>query len=113
MEQTRLNKLLEFIKNEPDDEFLQYAIATEYLRLNDHTRALEYYESLTANHPEYFGTYYHLGKLYELLGRKDDAIATYQKGMKITRASRNNHAYNELQGALRMAQGLEEDDDDY
>ncbi|QQL51376.1 tetratricopeptide repeat protein [Mucilaginibacter ginkgonis] len=113
MEQTRLEKLLEFIKNEPNDEFLQYAIATEYLKLNDHARALEYYETLVKDHPEYFGTYYHLGKLYELLNRKDEAIATYQKGMEITLASRNSHAYNELQGALRMAQGLEEDDDDY
>jgi hypothetical protein len=33
MERSRLEKLLEFLKNEPDDEFLQYALATEYLRL--------------------------------------------------------------------------------
>ncbi len=113
MEQSRLEKLLEFIKNEPDDEFLQYALATEYLRLKEHEKALEYYENLVTNHPEYFGTYYHLGKLYELLNRKDEAIATYEQGMQVTRTSRNNHAFNELQGALTMANGLEEDDDDY
>ena len=98
METNRLEKLLEFIKNEPNDEFLKYALATEYLRLNDAEKALLYYEDLVTNHPQYSGTYYHLGKLYEALNRKDDAIKTYEKGMEITKAKRDNHAFNELQG---------------
>jgi len=76
METNRLEKLLEFIKNEPNDEFLKYALATEYLRLNDADKALYYYEDLVTNHPQYSGTYYHLGKLYEALNRKEDAIKT-------------------------------------
>jgi tetratricopeptide (TPR) repeat protein len=82
MQASRLEKLLEFIKNEPEDEFLKYALATEYLRLNDTTKALEYYEDLVSKHPGYVGTYYHLGKLYEALNRKPDAISTYEKRMK-------------------------------
>ncbi len=70
MEISRLEKLLEFIKNEPNDEFLKYALATEYLRLGQTDRSLSYYEDLIANHPSYTGTYYHLGKLYEALDRK-------------------------------------------
>jgi hypothetical protein len=41
MELSRLDKLLEFIKNEPNDEFLKYALATEYLRLNQVDKSLE------------------------------------------------------------------------
>ena len=93
----RLEKLLEFIKNEPNDPFLKYALATEYLRLNQTEKALEYYEDLAKNHIDYTGTYYHLGKLYEALGRTQDAINTYETGMKITREKRDNHAYSELQ----------------
>ena len=98
MPDSRLQKLLEFIKNEPDDPFLKYALATEYLRINERGKALEYYEDLIANHPNYIGTYYHLGKLYEALGRKEDAIKTYETGMKVTREQRDNHALSELQG---------------
>ncbi|MBE9583743.1 tetratricopeptide repeat protein [Mucilaginibacter sp. JRF] len=112
MEASRLEKLLEFIKNEPNDEFLKYALATEYLRLNDTEKALAYYEDLTTNHPGYTGTYYHLGKLYEALNRKDDAIETYQTGMRITREKRDNHAYSELQAAYSQASGLFDDDDE-
>jgi tetratricopeptide (TPR) repeat protein len=74
---------------------------------------LEYYEDLINNHPGYVGTYYHLGKLYEALNRKDDAIKTYENGMKVTKEKRDNHAFSELQAVYREAIGFEEDDDDY
>lgn len=111
MEISRLDKLLEFIKNEPNDEFLKYALATEYVRLNNADKALSYYEDLVNNHPNYTGTYYHLGKLYEALNRKDDAIAVYEKGMEITKAKRDNHAFSELQAVYREAIGYDDDDD--
>jgi hypothetical protein len=41
MEISRLDKLLAFIQNEPEDEFLKYALATEYLRLNDSRKSPE------------------------------------------------------------------------
>ncbi|MEN0056621.1 MAG: tetratricopeptide repeat protein [Mucilaginibacter sp.] len=113
MELSRLDKLLEFIKNEPNDEFLKYALATEYLRINQVDKALYYYEDLIVNHPGYVGTYYHLGKLYEALNRKQDAITTYENGMKVTKEKRDNHAFSELQAVYRQAVGIEEDDDDY
>jgi tetratricopeptide (TPR) repeat protein len=96
MQMNRLEKLLEFIKNEPEDPFLKYALATEYLRLNETDKALAFYEDLVKNHAGYTGTYYHLGKLYEALGRKQEAISTYETGMKITREKNDNHAFSEL-----------------
>ena len=109
MEMNRLAKLLEFIQNEPNDEFLKYALATEYLRLNETDKALSYYEDLVNNHPNYTGTYYHLGKLYEALNRKPDAINIYEKGMQITKEKRDNHAFSELQAVYREAIGYDED----
>jgi tetratricopeptide (TPR) repeat protein len=109
MQISRLEKLLEFIKNEPEDPFLKYALATEYLRMNKTDKALEYYEDLTTHHPNYVGTYYHLGKLYEALGRKEDAIKTYETGMKITREQRDNHAFSELQAVYNELTGLYDD----
>ena len=111
MEISRLDKLLAFIKDEPNDEFLKYALATEYLRLNQADKALFYFEDLVIYHPNYTGTYFDLGKLYEALNRKDDAIATYETGMKITKEKRDNHAFSELQAVYREAIGYDEDDD--
>lgn len=111
MQSSRLEKLLEFLQNEPEDEFLQYALATEYLRLNQTEKALLYFETLVIKHPAYVGTYYHLGKLYETLNRKQDAVSTYEKGMAVAREKRDNHAFSELQSVYRQATGWDEDDD--
>lgn len=111
MQSSRLEKLLEFLKNEPEDPFLKYALATEYLRLNETDKSLQYYQDLVINHQEYVGTYYHLGKLYEALNRKEDAIRTYQDGISVARAARDNHALSELQAVYNSAMGLDYEED--
>lgn len=111
MQSTRLQKLLEFHHTEPSDPFLKYALATEYIAINDFNSALIYFEDLILNHKEYVGTYYHLGKLYEKLNRKDDAIKIYEQGMSMARLARDNHAYSELQTVYNSAKGLDYEDD--
>lgn len=111
MQSTRLQKLLEFHANEPNDPFLKYALATEYIAINDFNSALIYFEDLILNHKDYVGTYYHLGKLYEKLDRKEEAIKTYQQGMQVARTARDNHAFSELQSVYNSAMGLDYEDD--
>lgn len=111
MHRNRLQKLLEFFQNEPNDPFLKYALATEYLNSNEPDRALFYYEDLITNHPDYVGTYYHLGKLYEALDRKAEAIKIYQAGMIVSRKANDNHAYSELQAVYNSAMGIDYEDD--
>lgn len=107
----RLQKLLNFLENEPDDPFLKYALATEYVNSNDTQKALFFYEDLVANHPDYVGTYYHLGKLYEALNRKDDAVTTYQNGMLAARKVNDMHSFSELQAVYNSATGQDYEDD--
>ena len=100
----RLEKLQEFLKAEPNDPFLKYALATEYLRLNNHEEALKFYLDLVKNHEDYVGTYYHLGKLYEGLGKKEEAFEIYEKGIEIARKIKDNHALSELLGVYNNLQ---------
>jgi tetratricopeptide (TPR) repeat protein len=111
MQNTRLAKLLEFLESDPNDSFILYALATEYNSLNDTNNAFNYYLKLVAEHPDYVGTYYHLGKLYEKEGQKEAAITIYQKGMAAARTKRDLHALSELQGAYNTAAGLDYEDD--
>ncbi|MEJ7779872.1 MAG: tetratricopeptide repeat protein [Daejeonella sp.] len=111
MHHLRLQKLLNFLQDEPNDPFLKYALATEYLNANDLDKALHYYEDLISQHADYVGTYYHLGKLYEQLNRKSDAIETYKKGMDVSRSAKDMHAFSELQGVYNSAMGLDYEDD--
>ncbi|CAM3628997.1 tetratricopeptide repeat protein [Sphingobacterium sp. arapr2] len=108
---TRLDQLNEFLKESPEDPFLKYAIAAEYLKQNEEQEALERFEQLIDKHPDYVGTYYHLGKLYEKLDKPELAIITYKSGIDIARKSRNFHTLGELQGALSFL--VDDDDDDF
>ncbi|MGV3763307.1 tetratricopeptide repeat protein [Parapedobacter sp.] len=108
----RLQQLIDFLAESPGDAFLTYALATEYLKLGHTEEALRHYEALVNDHPGYVGTYYHLGKLYEALGRKMEALTTYENGMQAARNQRDRHALSELQGAYHLATGDDGDDVD-
>lgn len=107
----RLATLLDYHRDDPDDPFVRYALAQEHLKRGETNEALAYFEALADEHPDYVGTYYHLGKLYEALGRPEDAIRTYQIGVDRAGRASDLHARSELQGALLEAQGIGFDDE--
>lgn len=109
----RLDALLAFHREDPDDAFTRFALAQEYRKAGDTARALGFYEGLVEEHPDYVGTYYHLGKLYEELDRTEDALGAYRAGIERAREAGDHHARSELQGALLEAQGIGFDDDDF
>ncbi|MEJ5995993.1 tetratricopeptide repeat protein [Pedobacter sp. Du54] len=111
MQNDRLSKLLEFLSNDSSDPFVLYAIATEYNVINDTKNAFHYYLRLIEEYPDYVGTYYHLGKLYEKENEKEKAIATYQTGMLKAKTKRDMHSFSELQGAYASAAGLDYEDE--
>ncbi|MEX0747959.1 MAG: tetratricopeptide repeat protein, partial [Rhodothermales bacterium] len=60
--------------------------------------------------PDYVGTYYHLGKLHEQEGRKEEAKETYRQGIATAQRLRDAHAESELREALLQAEGIGFDD---
>ena len=106
----RIEALLAFYNDDPTDAFTRFALATEYLKKKDYASALSFFEGLVQDVPTYVGTYYHLGKLYKLLNRNAEAIATYQQGIEVATKLREFHARAELQDALLRAQGIGFDD---
>ncbi len=104
----RLEQLLQFLTESPEDSFLLFAVAKEYEGLNDLPTALTYYQKIKSNEPEYVGTYYHLGKLYEQLEQPAKAFAIYKEGIEVTKKVGDHHALSELAGA-KMSLGDDED----
>lgn len=78
----RIEQLLDFLEKEPNDTFLLYAAATEYLK-TDTQKALTYYENLLQNHSDYIPTYYHAAELYTNLENYEKANQTYLKGIEV------------------------------
>ncbi|HEY6161256.1 MAG TPA: tetratricopeptide repeat protein [Bacteroidia bacterium] len=87
---------------EPDDAFLNYALAIELEKENKITEAIAVMEKIIERDENYLGAYYKLGKLYEAIAQKEKAAATYQKGIAIARAQFNTKTLNELNEALQQ-----------
>ena len=95
----RIERLKEFLKTAPNDNFVQHALALEYVKLGDDAMARNLFESLLQRDETYVGSYYHLAKLLERVGDETAAIQTYEKGMEIAKGAGDNHAYSELRSA--------------
>jgi len=95
----RIQKLLDFLKVSPNDNFLKHALALEYIKINDTSKAKELFLEILTVNPDYIGSYYHLAKLLEQTGEKENAIIWYEKGMAEAKKAGDNHAYSELQSA--------------
>lgn len=95
----RIARLIEFLKASPEDNFLRHALALEYVKTGEYTKARAIFEEILTESPDYVGSYYHLGKLLEQLNETRLAIEWYEKGMAAARATGDNHAYGELQAA--------------
>ncbi|HEV8284398.1 MAG TPA: tetratricopeptide repeat protein [Chitinophagaceae bacterium] len=95
----RIEKLKEFLVINPNDSFIQHALALEYIRIGDDSAAQKLFEDILHREPEYIGSYYHLAKLFERNGNTESAIKWYEKGMEQAKKAEENHAYNELRSA--------------
>jgi Tfp pilus assembly protein PilF len=95
----RIEKLQTFLDQNPADNFIQHALALEYIKEGKSAEARKLFEDLLSRDEKYVGSYYHLGKLLETMGHKETAVHCYEKGMKVAQELGDQHAYNELQAA--------------
>ena len=95
----RIEKLKEFLAVNPNDSFIQHALALEYIKAGDDVTARELFKEILRREPGYVGSYYHLAKLFERNGDVDAATKWYEKGMEEAKQAGDNHAFNELRSA--------------
>ena len=93
----RLAQLISFYEEDPEDEFILFALAQEYQKLGNLAQALQFYETCHRLHPNYVGNYYHLAKAYLKLGQTDDARSIILLGMQCAESQSDFHSKAELQ----------------
>lgn len=94
----RIEKLKGFLATNPNDSFVQHALALEYIKLGNDGEARSLFENILTREPGYVGSYYHLAKLLERVGENDEAIKVCENGMREAKKAGDQLAYNELQG---------------
>lgn len=109
----RLETLLELYSESPEDSFVIYGLALEYINSDLH-KARSYFDILLKEHPDYLATYYQAGKLYEKLALSDKALDIYNTGIQLALKKKDFHTESELQSAKLQLNStpLDEDDSD-
>ncbi|MFZ4056846.1 MAG: tetratricopeptide repeat protein [Ferruginibacter sp.] len=95
----RVEQIKAYLKDNPNDSFLKHALALEQIKRGDDATARTLFTEILTHEPGYVGSYYHLGKLLERNNEKEAALEIYHKGMQTAKLAKDQHAYNELQGA--------------
>lgn len=100
MMDSRLQQIKKMLETEPNDSFLNYALALEYAKADDLQRAIQLIEEIIRRDKNYLGAYYELGKYYELTSQPEKAINIYKRGIAIALQQKNRKAQMELNEAL-------------
>ncbi len=95
----RISRIKELLMENPEDSFLQHALALEYIKLGDDGEARSLFEKILQREPGYVGSYYHLAKLLERIGNTEEAAKVYEKGMEEAKRAGDNHSFSELKSA--------------
>ena len=97
---SRLDEMLRFLEQDPDDSFARYAVALELRsqgRLDD---AVAQLGELRRRDAAYGATYYQLGEILAQRGDVDGAEEAFRAGMEVARAAGDLHTRSELEAAL-------------
>lgn len=92
--------LEEFVATHPQDAFARYGLAMECANQGDSAAAVENFDKLLAQNPNYVAGYFQYGQLLARLSRITDAKRTLAQGIEVARQTGDQHAGSEMEAAL-------------
>ena len=101
-QQNRINTLMEMLKGEAGDVFLNYALGIEYATSGNVTAAHHQFTKVITLDSNYLAAYYQLGKLLEARSENNEAIKYYQIGLEKAKLKKDHKAINEFGEAIFM-----------
>lgn len=97
---SRKEQLEDLLRDDPNDPFLRYGLAMEYISSGDDDEAVRRFEALTAVAPEYVPAYLQRGQALLRLGRDEEAGKVLAAGVLVAQKVGDSHAAGEMQGLL-------------
>ncbi len=97
---TRKQQLQEMLAEEPNDPFLRYGLAMEFVSEGADAEAVRCFQELWTVAPEYVPGYLQAGQALVRLGRVDEARTVFARGIATARQQGDGHAADEMAGFL-------------
>jgi tetratricopeptide (TPR) repeat protein len=98
---SRLDQLIDLLKSDPDDLFLNYALGIEYVALSDSQKAENQFNKVMALDNNYIAVYYQMGKLFEQESKTLEALNLYKIGLTKAREKKDK-SISEFEEAIFM-----------
>lgn len=98
----RKELIFDMLLKEPNDVFLNYALAMEHLATNEYKEAEAQLKKVLSINVNYLPCFYQLGQVNEKLGNIDAALDFYKQGADLAKLQNNNKALGELNEAIWM-----------
>ncbi len=97
---SRREQLEQMLAADPEDVFLQYAVAMAYSSEGNEATCLRRLDTLIENSPDYVAAYFQSGQLLAGAERTDEAQSILQRGIAVAKRVGDQHAESEMLGFL-------------
>jgi len=96
----RIAMLKDILSQNPRDSFARYGLAMEYANSGKLPEALDEFETLLKEHPDYTAGYFMAAQTLSKASRSDEAKKMLQQGIAAAQRTGNEHARSEMEGML-------------
>jgi predicted Zn-dependent protease len=96
----KITGLREILELDPKNSFARYGLAMELARSGEIEAALNEFDTLASNDPEYTAGYQMAAQTLASAGRTAEAIARLKSGIASANRSGNRHAMSEMQAMM-------------
>jgi predicted Zn-dependent protease len=96
----KLSGLKEILAMDPKNSFARYGVAMELAGRGETAAALEEFDTLLRNDPEYTAGYFMAAQTLTQAGRTAEAVERLKAGIGCAARSGNRHAQSEMQAML-------------
>jgi len=90
----------DILSQNPRDSFARYGLAMEYANSGKLPEALDEFETLLKEHPDYTAGYFMAAQTLSKASRSDEAKKMLQQGIAAAQRTGNEHARSEMEGML-------------
>jgi len=101
-DKSRRQMLEEMLAEDPNDEFLRYGLAMDYVSSGDHETAIRMSQEMIAKNPTrpYIPALQMTAQSLLKLGRTKEAVTALKQGVEEARKQNQLHPMQEMQGML-------------
>ena len=97
---TRKEQIEAMLADDPNDPFLRYGLAMEYVSQGDDEQAVRCFRELIAVAGDYVPAFLVGGQALARLARPAEARELWGRGVQVARQKGDQHAADEMQGML-------------